>query len=362
MAASRIILGTRKGVIVVTRARDGAWAAEPATQRGVPVPYAFVDERDGRIWASLDHGHWGQKLAYSDDGGANWSEAVAPKYPEGTLLREGEPAAVRYLWVIAPGGADEPRRLYIGSEPGGLFRSDDRGESWQLVQSLWNHPSREKQWFGGGRDEAGIHSVLVDRRDSSHILVGISCAGVFESDDGGESWTPRNRGLVADFLPDPASEVGQDPHLVVACASEPDQLWQQNHCGIFRSRDGAASWEAASRKGESAHFGFAIAVAPDDPDCAWVVPAVSDECRVAIDNALVVCRTEDGGATWTELRTGLPQRDCYDIVFRHALDLDGDRLAFGSTCGNLFISEDRGDSWRSLGNHFPPIYSVRLAQ
>ena len=232
-------------------------------------------------------------------------------------------------------------------------------KSWAIVDGLWDHPSREKNWFGGGRDQAGLCSLVIDPRNSNHLFAGISVGGVYESVDGGETWQGRNKGLRADFLPEPFAEYGHDPHCLVAAPSNPDVLWQQNHCGVFRSVDAGQTWSDVSQGGVK--FGFPIVVDEQDPDTAWVVPGVSDEERVAIDGALFVGRTEDGGQTWQHLRNGLPQENCYDIVFRHALDLDGDRLVFGSTCGNLFYSEDRGDSWQSLGNYFPPIYSVRFA-
>lgn len=354
-----LILGTRKGVIQL-RWNDKCEILREG-HRGIPVPYAFRDHRTGVLWASLDHGHWGAKLSRSRDEGATWEEVAAPAYPEGATLPNGDPAKLIYLWVLAPGGDDDPERLYAGTEPGGLFVSDDGGESFEIVSSLWDHPSRQTHWFGGGRDHAGVHSVVVDPRDSNRVKVGVSVAGVFESGDGGASWAPKNQGLRADYLPEKYPEVGHDPHLVAACPSDPDKLWQQNHCGIFRSVDGGETWSDVSEADGPARFGFAVAVDEKNGDEAYVVPAVSDEQRVAIDNALSVCRTEDGGKSWKALRKGLPQLNVYDIVFRHALDKKGDRLAFGTTTGNLFVSRDRGDTWNSAGNHFPPIYSVRFA-
>jgi photosystem II stability/assembly factor-like uncharacterized protein len=137
-------------------------------------------------------------------------------------------------------------------------------------------------------------------------------------------------------------------------------LWQQNHCGVFVSRDGARTWEDVSQEDGPVTFGFAVAVAADDPEMAWVVPAISDEKRMAVDGALCVARTDDGGRTWTTFRQGLPQRNCYDVTFRQGLDVRGDRLVFGTTSGNLFLSHDRGESWQAIGNYFPPIYSVRF--
>lgn len=357
--ANLLILGTRKGTILFER-RGQEWKPLRAAHMGIAVSYSMIDPRTGTLWACLDHGHWGQKLQRSKDVGQTWEELTPPAYPEGSLLKEGVPATMRYLWVLQPGPATEPGTIYIGTEPGGLFVSRDGGESFMLVASLWNHPSR-MTWFGGGRDNAGIHSVVIDPRDSRHLFVGVSCAGVFETTDGGATWNPRNKGLKASFLPDPEAEIGHDPHLLAACPAAPDCMWQQNHCGIFNTTDGGKQWKEVTQKDGPANFGFAVSVDASDPNTAWVVPGVKDECRVAYAQALCVCRTTDGGRSWTALRKGLPQEHCYDIVLRHALDLSGDALAFGSTTGNLFVSDDRGDSWRCLSHHLPPVYSVRFA-
>lgn len=352
----KLWLGTRKGLIELQRSQ-GRWTVAGEAHGAIPVSLVGRDPRNGTLWACLDHGHWGCKLQRSRDLGRSWLEVAAPRYPEGSEIRPGVPANLKYLWGFAAGGGDQPGRIYLGSEPGGLFRSDDEGDSFSLVESLWNQPHRDKTWFGGGRDEAGIHSILVDPRDSRRILVGVSCAGVFESCDDTLSWTPRNRGLSAEFLPDPDAEVGHDPHLLAWCAAHPDMLWQQNHCGIYRSRDGAKTWEAVHESQGPARFGFAIAVHERNPEVAWVVPATSDEQRVPLHRSLCVCRTQDGGKSWTALHRGLPQHDCYDLVYRHALALSGDCLAFGTTTGNLYFSEDGGESWECLGHHFPPVYS-----
>jgi hypothetical protein len=366
MRARTLLFGTRKGLLLFEPAAGG-WKHRRLAHEGIPVTYACEDARTGTLWASLDHGHWGQKLSRSRNRGETWEEVPAPTYPEGATVaardaaRTAKPAVMESIWVIQPGGADQPERLYLGTNPGGLFRSDDGGDRFELVRGLWDHPTRQTGWFGGGRDTPGIHSILVDPRDSRRLRVGISCGGVFESTDDGGTWTPRNRGLRADFLPDPGAEVGQDPHFVMACSSHPDVLWQQNHCGIWRSTDGAVSWQAIHQEQGPAKFGFPIAAHADDADTAWVVPGVSDEKRMAIDGALMVCRTEDGGRTWAELREGLPQENAFDVVYRHALDIDGDALAFGSTTGNAYVSADGGESWHCIGNNLPPVYSVRFA-
>ena len=298
--------------------------------------------------------------------GATLDEVPAPQYPEDAVIYDvfsdgaEKPAKVTYLWTIEPGGDDQPQRLYIGTEPGGLFVSNDNGETFSFVEGLWNHPSRQKNWFGGGRDQAGCCSIVVDPRDSNHLFISISVGGVYESKDGGKSWEGRNKGLLAEFLPDPHAEYGHDGHCLIASPANPDVLWQQNHCGVFRSDNAAQSWDNISDG--PIKFGFPIVVDEQDPQTAWVVPAISDDQRMAVDGALFVARTEDGGKSWTHLRNGLPQSDCYDVVFRHAMDLDKDVIIFGTTTGNLYLSQDRGDSWQCVGNHFPPIYSVRFAE
>ena len=352
-----LLVGTRKGLIVL-RQKPNGWKFDQTHFTGIPVSLAYVDPRDKTWWACLDHGHWGQKLHRSRDEGNSWEEIEAPKYPEGTEMKEGVPASLRYMWAFAQAGGDKPGELYIGTEPGGLFHSKDHGDSWELVQSLWDHPSRKEHWFGAGRDYPGIHSLLIDPRDTNHLYAGVSVAGVFESTDAGKTWDVRNKGLRADFLPDPQAEVGHDPHMMVACPTQPDVLWQQNHCGIYRSSDGAKSWQDVTDADGPAKFGFAIAVDHNDPDQAWVVPAVSDEIRVAVDGALCVCRTDDGGKSWQNFRDGLPQQNCFDLVYRHALDNRGEELVFGTTTGNLFHSPDRGASWDLLGYTLPMVYSV----
>ncbi|MEO1259301.1 MAG: glycosyl hydrolase [Bacteroidota bacterium] len=357
---STLLIGTRKGLVVCKKKPSG-WKITNVHFDAIPVSIAYTDERNGTWWACLDHGHWGVKLHRSKDEGVTWEEVAAPAYPEGLEMKEGVAAVTRYLWAMQHGGLTRPSRLWIGTEPGGLFRSEDGGNSFQLVEPFWNHPSRP-QWFGGGKDYAGIHSVVVDPRNEDRILVGISCAGVFESLDAGETWTVRNEGLRADFLPDPKAAIGHDPHLLLFAPSNPDILWQQNHCGIFRSTNGAVSWEDVSQKEGPANFGFAIAVADDDPGQAWVAPAVSDVHRVAVEKALCISRTDDGGKTWTALRNGLSQDFSFDIVYRHALVASGDEVIFGTTTGNLFYSGDRGDHWQTISNYLPMIYSLHFTE
>ena len=357
---STILLGTRKG-LVAYRWKKNKWQLENISFEGAPVSIAYSEPDNKAWWASLDYGHWGVKLHRSKDRGKTWEELKAPAYPEGEEVKDGVPASTRYIWAMNQSGENGHSKIWVGTDPGGLFVSEDEGNNFDLVKSLWDHPSRKTHWMGGGRDQPGIHSIVIDPRNKNHMYIGISCAGVFETADAGKTWAVRNKGLKAAFLPDPNSDIGHDPHLLVAAATNPDILWQQNHCGIFRSTDGARNWEDISQTEGPARFGFAIAVAEDNADQAWVAPAKSDEDRTAIATSLCICRTDDGGKTWKDFRKGLPQKDCFDIVYRHSLASSGDQVAFGTTTGNLFYSTDRGESWETLNNYLPMIYSLQFA-
>ncbi len=348
---TKVLVGTRKGMLVLER-KEQSWKIVSDHFNGIPVNMVFENKFSGEWWVALDHGHWGNKLHHSVDKGNTWKEIGAPKYPDGSLIKDDVPASLRYIWAFSTVSPVHKDELWIGTEPGGLFKMDSKKNS-KLVKSLWNHPSRHELWFGAGRDYPGIHSIVVDPLDQNHLFAGISVAGVFESSDAGETWQPRNQGLRADYLPNPQVDVGHDPHLLVGCANKPDVLWQQNHCGIFRTSDGGAHWDDISEPGGEANFGFAIAADTQDSERAWVVPAVSDEIRMAIDKKLCVCRTDDGGKSWNTFRKGLPQENCYDIVYRHGLIADGPDVIFGTTTGNLFCSDDLGESWKCISNYLP---------
>jgi photosystem II stability/assembly factor-like uncharacterized protein len=354
--SERMLVATRKGLMALAR-RNGGWHIARTDFPGVPVTAALYDARDGAIYAALKHGHFGTKLHRSDDEGKTWTELPAPAFAADAA---GAPSLFQ-VWTLEPGLADEPGRLWAGALPAGLFRSDDRGEHWTQLSALWNVPERER-WFGGGYDDAGIHSVLPDPRGGGRVFVAISCGGVWDTGDGGHNWTLQGEGLIAAYMPPEQAGVreSQDPHRVARCAAHPDILWMQHHCGIFRSTDAGATWKPLKLPGDD--FGFAVAAHPQEPGTAWFVPAIKDELRVPRDGALAVSRTSDGGKTWDRLTDGLPQRDAFDLVYRHGLDVDatGTRLAMGSTTGGLWVSDTAGDDWQLVNAHLPPIYAVRL--
>jgi photosystem II stability/assembly factor-like uncharacterized protein len=364
--SDRFHVSTRKGLFTVTRNGHG-WAVDKIDFLGEPVTQHMLDPRDGTLYAVLTLGHFGCKLRRSADGGKTWEECGVPVYPEGATYpdrgSQPKPANLTEIWALEPGGPDEPGVLWAGTIPGGLFRSADRGATWQLVEGLWNREERMK-WFGGGKDLPGIHSVCVDPRDARKVYVGISCGGVWMTADGGATWAPRAKGMRAEYVPpDLAYDVNiQDPHRLTQCPAQPDTLWVQHHNGIFRSTDGGKEWSEIKDVKPSV-FGFAVVVHPQNGDRAWFVPAKKDECRIPVGGKLVVNRTSDGGKTFDTITAGLPQDHCYDLVYRHALDIDrsGDRLAFGSTTGGVWTSDDGGDSWRCLSTTLPPVYTVRFA-
>ena len=362
-----LLVSTRKGLFVLERAVAG-WRVAAVHFLGDRVCAALADPRDGAWYAAMDLGHFGAKLHRSDDRGATWTEVAVPAYGPDDDVPVGDgkppkPATLELLWCIEAGGASQPGRLWAGTLPGGLFRSDDRGASWMLVRGLWDDP-RRREWFGGGYDVPGLHSICVDPRDPRTLRIGISSGGVWRSDDDGASWEPAADGLFATYMPPERARdpLIQDPHRMVQCPGAPDTLWIQHHNGVFRSDDGARTWHEVPAVVPSV-FGFAIAVHPRDPRSAWTVPAVKDEKRVPVDGRLVVARTRDRGETFEALSDGLPQARAYDLVYRHGLAIDrsGDRLAMGSTTGGLWTTDSGGDHWYQLPERLPPIVAVTFA-
>ena len=355
----KLLVGTTKGLVVFEE-MDGKWSVKDHHFLGMPVSTIYVDERNNTWWASLAHRHWGQKLHYSEDEGKTWPPVAPPKYPAGSLLASGKAAKLKKIWSIQADGKQGGRGIYVGTEPGGLFYKPNLSAPFSLVESLWNHPSRSdhNQWFGAGRDHPFLHSIEIHPKNPDHIYIAVSCAGVFESKNGGKSWEPKNRGLIAAYLPNPDVEVGHDPHMMHICKSNPAVIWQQNHCGIFRTTDGGENWKLLSDPKSVPHYGFALSIDHDNPDRAFVIPALSDEMRIAPDLALRVYRTEDGGESWEALQKGLPQENCFDIIFRHSFDSSGQNLAFGSSTGNLYLSSDGGENWTCLSSSLARIDSL----
>lgn len=353
----RAWIATRKGLFEL-RHRAGAWAIERSSFLGEPVSAVLPPGPGGTMLAALNLGHFGVKVHRSADGGASWTEVATPAYPEQPADAAGPPWKMVQVWALARSGGGT---VWAGTLPGGLFRSDDDGGSWQLVRSLWDRPER-LEWMGGGYDVPGIHSLCPHPDNPAEMLVAVSCGGAWRSTDDGATWASRAKGMRADFMPPERAEDPniQDAHCVVRCAAAPDVLWCQHHGGIWRSTDNAASWHEL--EAPVSRFGFTVAVHPQDPETAWFVPAIADQCRVPVDGALVVNRTRDGGKTWDTLRAGLPQQHAYDLMYRHALDVspDGRRLMMGSTTGGVWASDDGGDQWQAVSLTLPMVHAVRF--
>jgi photosystem II stability/assembly factor-like uncharacterized protein len=366
---NRLHVATRKGLFMLERTGAGRWQLSEPHFIGEPVTMTLADPRDGTLYAALNLGHFGVKLWRQRAGADRWEPCAVPVYPAqpdtpvpaGAPAAQGAPWSLQQIWILEPGGADEPGVLWAGTIPGGLFRSADGGDTWTLIRTLWDRPERA-EWAGGGYDCPGIHSISVDPRDSRHVTVGVSTGGVWQTRDGGETWQCTAQGMFAEYMPPERREDpnAQDPHRVVHCSAQPDTLWAQHHNGIFRSTDGGLHWHEV--RAEPSSFGFAVAVHPGDPDTAWFVPAVKDVCRIPVAGEFVVTRTRDGGRSFERLSRGLPDAPCYDLVYRHGLAVDdaGTTLAMGSTTGGLWMSDNAGETWQCISAHLPPVFSVRF--
>lgn len=355
-----LLVGTMKGAFVFrSDARRGEWRSEGPYFRGETVYALAFDGRGARrrILAGTRSFHWGSVVRLSDDFGATWSapERQNVRFPEGS----GD--ALANVWQIRPGRESEPDVLFAGVEPAALFRSEDAGETWAAVEGLLRHEHRPRWEPGGGG--LCLHTIVLDPQNPRRIAVAISTGGVYRTDDGGETWRPRNHGVRAEFLPDKHPEFGQCVHKVVNHPSRPQRLFLQNHWGLYRSDDWGDSWHDVAN-GVPSDFGFAMEMHPHDPDTVFIVPLESDEFRCTPEARLRVYRTRDAGASWEPLERGLPQQDAYETVLRDAMASDTHHPAgiyFGTRTGKLYGSADEGESWREIADALPPIVCVRAA-
>ncbi len=354
---NRAWVATRKGLFELQRVGMG-WRIARCSFLGEPVSMLLPPQPgSARLLAALNLGHFGAKVHASDDAGASWREVATPTYPPQPPEATGPEWKLIQVWSMEAVGS----RVWAGTMPGGLFHSDDFGASWTLNRPLWDQPGR-CNWMGGGNPAPGVHSLCPHPTRPDELLLGVSCGGVWRTEDRGATWSLHTRGLRADYLPPEEAEAPdmQDPHRIARCAAQPDVLWCQHHNGIWRSRDNAASWQEL--KAPVSSFGFAVAAHPTDPLTAWFAPAQADMCRVPVGAALVVNRTRDGGASWQTLADGLPGQHAYDLIYRHGLAVaaDGRTLLMGSTTGGLWGSFDGGDHWSAVSLNLPPIAAVRF--
>jgi hypothetical protein len=358
-----LLVASRKGLFVL-RGAGAQWKIHAHHFAGDPVTQVMTDPRTGDWYAALRLGHFGAKLRKSSDHGANWVDVSTPAFPpkpaSGPLADDPTPWNVELIWSLTPGSSAQPGTLWAGCMPAGLFKSEDGGRSWSLNKPLWEDP-RRLQWMGGGNDYPGMHSVLVDPRNAEHIRVAISCGGVWQSRNAGASWELTAAGMKADYLPEGSAQDPntQDPHRMVQCQSDPDVLWVQHHCGLYRSTDGGRFWQGIPAPLPSG-FGFAVACDPQDPLRAWFAPSQSDTHRYPVAGKMVVNRTDDGGISFKLLDQGLPGHDAYHLVYRHSMELAPDRqtLALSSTTGGLWISPDAGEQWHCISRDLPPVAAL----
>jgi serine/threonine protein kinase len=355
-----LLLGTTKGAFLARSRSDRKhWEVAGPYFHGHAVYSLAYDNRNGRhrLWTSTAGPVWGTYLRSSDDFGKTWTNPLEAniKFPPESGL------ALKNIWKIALGPPEAPDKLYCGVEPAALFESQDAGESWSLARGLFDHPHRPRWMPGMGG--LCLHTILLHPTDAGRIHVGISAAGVYRTEDGGRTWQARNRGVRVTFLPERFPEFGQCVHKVVRHPDRPDRLFLQNHWGLYRSDDGADSWNDIAH-GLPSDFGFAMATHPHDPDCVYIVPMESDEFRCTPEGRLRVYRTRSAGASWEPLTRGLPQQGAYETVLRDGMttdSLDPVGVYFGTRSGKLYASRDAGKSWKELLNGLPPIVCVASA-
>ena len=367
-----LLVGTRKGAFILTGDRSRRhWQVSGPYSPGTDIFHLTYDSRsEGRILAASNSMWFGPQVEYTDDFGGTWVQAEEqPRFRDKPEYAEHDGATVRNIWHIEPGRTCEPGTLYAGVQPAALFKSTDSGATWHELEGLGKHPTRS-EWmpgFGG----LCLHSIALDPQQTSRMWVGISAAGVFRTDDGGDTWQPANRGVRADFNPaDPLPEWGQCPHKLLPHPTTAGLLYQQNHCGVFRTDNYGAQWTDIT-EGLPSRFGFVIGIHHSDPDTLFVLPEdevlgtdVGGGIRYASGARFRVFRSRTGGQYWEPLTNGLPQEHAYLHVLREGMatdTLDPMGIYVGTVNGQLFYSRDEGDNWELLVENLPPINSVEAA-
>ena len=353
-----LAIGTVKGLFLARSTDRRRWElSDPQfLMNGVYAVAIDTREPTPRLLVSATSEHWGPSVFHSDDLGDTWHE---PEH--GSLSFPADTGAtLERAWQIAP-SPSEPGVVWAGTQPSALWRSEDRGEHFDLVRPLWEHPHRPD--WGAGFGGQAIHTVLPHPHDPAQITVAMSTGGVYRSSDAGASWAPSNNGVKAYFMPDPWPEFGQCVHKVARDATDPQRLFLQNHHGVYRSDDGGASWVSIADTLPS-DFGFAMVAHPTRAGVAYNWPVTADRDRTPPEHACRVFRTEDAGATWAPLTAGLPQEHYFDIVLRDAMcadDADPAGVYFGTRNGQVYASADEGESWSSLASSLPSVLCVRAA-
>jgi hypothetical protein len=361
-----LLVGTRKGAYVLDGdSQRKKWKVRGPYHEGKDTYIVRADPREpGTVYAGVNSVFFGPMLYRSTDWGRKWKEISVPQMPRAkdrkVSFEEPPPSwPVVNIWQIVPGGEDEPGRLWMGIDPASLWRSDDRGNSWEPVPGLNDHPTRSK--WGPGAGGLCLHTIAQDPSNPDRMYVGISAAGVFRTDDGGEHWAPRNKGVRVSFLPDKTPEFGQCVHKIILDPAKPSTVYRQDHDGIYVSRNGGDLWSRVGRPLEH-DFGFVVAAPKSRPGEAYFVP-LRPEPRFTLGDQLQMYRWSEKGRSWTSL---VP-KGLFTGSFgnhRDALatdDLDPPGVYFGTNNGNLFWSADAGRKWAEVPYTFPPIHSVTVA-
>ena len=353
---TELLLGTKKGLFVLEGdAGAGEFELRSRAFAGEPVDFAMRDPVSGRAIATTTSPFYGPKIFFADDAGDEWTQA------EGVALPEGGEHALERIWVIVPGDGGA---LYAGGDPGVLFESRDGGATWELNRPLWEHRVSEDWQPGGGG--LCLHSIVPWPGEPDRLAIAVSAAGVWLTDDHGETWRRGNRGIRPRYLPDDAPEDTFQlcVHRMERASRDPQRMFIQFHGGVYRSDDAGGSWTAIG-EGLPSDFGFPLALDPADPDSAYVIPLTGDFDRVTPEGHVRVYETRDGGATWTPRGDGLPAEQAYLTVLRRAFDQAGEgealQLYFGATSGDVFGSGDAGGSWFEVASRLPPVFSVTAA-
>lgn len=356
-----LAIGTGKGLFLA-RSTDGraTWEVSGPHFPMTAVYSVAIDKRRAtpRLFAGITSSHFGPGIATSDDLGGTWQEPdqASIAFPERTGT------ALERVWQITPGPANQPDRVYAGTQPSALFFSDDGGTSFQMIEALWDHPHRE-QW-GAGFGGQAIHTVVPRADDTNALLVAMSAGGVYRSADAGASWSASNTGIKAYFMPDPYPEFGQCVHKVARDPVEVDRLYAQNHHGVYRSDDAGATWQSIA-DGLPSDFGFPMATHPRRSGVIYNFPLEADGMRFPPGRHCRVYRSPDAGKSWEACGDGLPTEPFYPSVLRDALcldDADPAGVYFGTRSGDVYASRDEGDSWAPVAAHLPDVLCVRAAE
>jgi photosystem II stability/assembly factor-like uncharacterized protein len=354
-----LLVGTMKGAFFFrSDSSRKKWSIDGPHFPGESVYALYHDSRGGRnrTFAAPTNPFFGGTLRTSDDFGKSWTEPDQHRvrFPEDSGL------ALKQIWQIT-GSPSEQDVLYAGVEPACLFKSSDGGDTWEPVEGMLKHEHRPRWQPGAGG--LCLHTIIPDPAGTDRMMIAISAAGAYRTDDGGRTWRARNNGVRAEFLPDKHPEFGQCVHKIVHHPARPERLFLQNHWGLYRSDDWGESWQDIAN-GVPSDFGFAMAMHPRNDDTVYIVPMQSDMFRVTPEAKMRIYRTSNGGQSWDALTSGLPQENAYETVLRDCLatdTLDSAGVYVGTRSGKLFASSDDGDSWTELAGNLPPIVCVKTA-